>query len=89
APLTVMSLPVMSSLQSSSSVSSFLAELQVSCSAIDLRRVSPSFLSHGDQAEIAESLEQLRTLAHCYRDDSGGMVHSYSDDDDDDDDDDD
>ncbi|XP_060743484.1 protein misato homolog 1 [Tachysurus vachellii] len=84
-PLKVLSLPVMSSLQSSSSVSSFLAELQKSCSAIDLRRVSPSFLSHGDQAEIAESLEQLRTLAHCYRDDSGGMVRSSSDDDDDDD----
>lgn len=84
ATLPVLSVPVLSSLQSSSSVSHFLADLQKSCSAIDLRRVSPSFLSHGDQAEIAESLEQLRTLARCYRDDSGGMVRSSSEDDDDD-----
>ncbi|XP_046714871.1 protein misato homolog 1 isoform X1 [Silurus meridionalis] len=70
----VLSLPVLSSLQSSSSISHFLAELQKSCSAIDLRRISPSFLSPDDQTEMAESLEQLRTLAHCYRDDSGGLV---------------
>lgn len=85
APQPVLSLPVLTSLQSSSSVSHFLAELQKSCSAVDLRRVSPSFLSHGDQAEMAESFEQLRTLAHCYRDDSGGVVRSSSEDDDDDD----
>ncbi|MCJ8750131.1 hypothetical protein PDJAM_G00259070 [Pangasius djambal] len=85
APLPVLSLPVLTSLQSSSSMSHFLAELQKSCSAIDLRRISPSFLSHGDQAEMAESLEQLRTLAHCYRDDSGGTMRSSSEDDDDDD----
>ncbi|KAG7324689.1 hypothetical protein KOW79_012705 [Hemibagrus wyckioides] len=89
APQAVLSLPVLTSLHSSSSMSQFLAELQKSCSAVDLRRVSPSFLSHGDQAEMAESFEQLRTLAHCYHDDSGGVVRSSSEDDDDDDDDDD
>ncbi|KAF4081773.1 hypothetical protein AMELA_G00165080 [Ameiurus melas] len=85
AHLPVLSLPVLSSLQSSTSVFSFLAELQKSCSAIDLRRVSPAFLTHCEQSDITENLEQLRTLANCYRDDSGGTVRSSSEDDDDDD----
>ncbi|KAM9496034.1 protein misato homolog 1 [Clarias gariepinus] len=84
APVPVMSLPVLSSLQSSTSMSPYLAELQKSCGALDLRRVAPSFLSHVDQADITESLEQLRTLAHRYRDDSGGTLRSSSDDEDDD-----
>lgn len=82
--MPVMSLPVLSSLQSSTSMSPYLAELQKSCGALDLRRVAPSFLSHVDQADITESLEQLRTLAHRYRDDSGGTLRSSSDDEDDD-----
>ncbi|XP_067281030.1 protein misato homolog 1 [Pseudorasbora parva] len=80
----VSSVPVLTSLQSSPAVGLQLSELQKACSALDLRRVTPSFLAHGPEfGELTESLEQLRDLAHCYRQDRS---HSSSDQDDDDDD---
>ncbi|XP_062870916.1 protein misato homolog 1 isoform X2 [Trichomycterus rosablanca] len=84
AAVPVSSVPVLSSLRSSSSTSHFLSELQRSCSSVNLRRLSHAFLSHGEPSEISESLEQLRTLAYCYRDDSGGTLRSSDEDDDDD-----
>ncbi|XP_077086296.1 protein misato homolog 1 isoform X2 [Siphateles boraxobius] len=66
----VSSLPVLTSLQSGPAVGLQLSELQRVCSALDLRRVTPSFLSHGPEfSELTESLEQLRNLALCYRQD--------------------
>ncbi|KAG7457900.1 hypothetical protein MATL_G00232150 [Megalops atlanticus] len=81
---TVSSLPVLSSLQSSPALGPWLSELQRGACALDPRRVAPSYLSQGPEpGEMQEALEQLRTLAHCYRDDGGGVLHSSSDDDDD------
>ncbi|XP_048059388.1 protein misato homolog 1 [Megalobrama amblycephala] len=77
---SVSSLPVLTSLQSSPAVGVQLSELQKACAALDLRRVTPSFLSHGPElGELTESLEQLLNLAHCYR-----LDHSRSSSDDDD-----
>ncbi|XDV33543.1 hypothetical protein PO909_003923, partial [Leuciscus waleckii] len=82
-PQRVSSLPVLTSLQSGRAVGLQLSELQKACSALDLRRVTPSFLSHGPEfSELTESLEQLRTLALCYRQDRS---RSSSDEDDEDD----
>ncbi|XP_050992237.1 protein misato homolog 1 [Labeo rohita] len=79
----VVGLPVLTSLQSSPAVGLQLSELQKACAALDLRRVAPSFLSHGpEHGEITESMEQLRDLAHCYRQD---RCRSSSEEDDDDD----
>ncbi len=79
----VVGLPVLTSLQSSPAVGLQLSELQKACAALDLRRVAPSFLSHGPEpAEVSESIEQLRNLVHCYRHD---CCRSSSDEDDDDD----
>lgn len=75
-------LPVLTSLQSSPAVGLQLSELQRACASLDLRRVAPSFLTHGpEHAEISEYLEQLRNLAHCYR-----QSHSRSSSEEDDDD---
>lgn len=83
APL-VSSVPVMTSLQSGPALGSWLSELHRGATAFDIRRVAPSFLSQGpEMADYEESLEQLRLLARCYRDDSGGMVGSSSEEDDD------
>ncbi|KAL7868896.1 hypothetical protein SRHO_G00102800 [Serrasalmus rhombeus] len=80
----VSSVPVLTCVQSSVAVGQLLAELQKSCSSLDLRRVAPSFLSQGlEPAELAESLEQLRSLAYRYRDDSGGTLRSSSEEEDD------
>ena len=80
----VASVPVLTCVQSSVAVGQFLAELQKSCSSLDLRRVAPSFLSQGPEpAEVADSLEQLRSLAYRYRDDSGGTLRSSSEEEDD------
>lgn len=63
---------------------SWLAELHRGVSSLDLRRVAPSFLSQGPEVlEYQEALEQLRVLARCYRDDSGGATRSSSEDDED------
>ncbi|XP_016309052.1 protein misato homolog 1 [Sinocyclocheilus anshuiensis] len=79
----VVGLPVLTSLQSSPAVGLQLSELQKACAALNLRRVAPSFFSHGPEpAEISESMEQLRRLAHCYRLD---LRRSSSDEDDEDD----
>ncbi|XP_051520554.1 protein misato homolog 1-like [Myxocyprinus asiaticus] len=79
----VSGLPVLTSLQSSPAVGVLLSDLQKACAALDLRRVAPSFLSQGPElGELTEAMEQLRNLAHCYRQDHLG---SSSDDDDDDD----
>lgn len=79
----VAGLPVLTCLQSSPAVGLQLSELQKACAALDLRRVAPSFLSHGPEpGEISEFMEQLRSLAHCYRLDP---CRSSSDEDDDDD----
>ncbi|KAJ8267831.1 hypothetical protein COCON_G00130030 [Conger conger] len=85
-PNIVSSLPVLTSLQSSPALGPFLSELQRGATALDPRRVAPSFLSQGPEiGEMQEALEQLRTMAHCYRDDSGGVLRSSSSEDDDDD----
>ncbi|KAG1929041.1 protein misato homolog 1-like [Pimephales promelas] len=76
----VSGVPVLTSLQSGPAVGLQLSELQKVCSALDLRRVTPSFLSHGPEvSELSESLEQLRNLALCYRQDGS---RSSSDEDD-------
>ncbi|KAL0962260.1 hypothetical protein UPYG_G00337770 [Umbra pygmaea] len=77
-------LPVLTSLQSSPALGPWLSELQRGASFMDPRRVAPSFLSQGPElADFQESLEQLRLLARCYRDDSDGVLHSSSEEDDD------
>ncbi len=81
----VSSVPVMTSLQSGPTLGPWLSELHRGASAFDIRRVAPSFLSQGpEMADYKESLEQLRLLARCYRDDSGGVMRSSSEEDDDD-----
>lgn len=82
---TVASVPVLTSLQSSPALGSWLSELQRGVSAFDIRRVAPSFLSQGpEMADYEEALEQLRLLSRCYRDDSDGVMRSSSEEDDDD-----
>lgn len=84
-PPVVSSAPVMTSLQSGPALGSWLSELHRGVSALDIRRVAPSFLSQGpEMADYQEALEQLRLLARCYRDDSGGVMRSSSEEDDDD-----
>ncbi|KAL4624861.1 hypothetical protein GN956_G17675 [Arapaima gigas] len=74
--------PVLSSLQSTPALGPWLEEMQQGVSLLDPRRVAPSFLSQGPEFEdFQEALEQLRTLAHCYTNNSCGL--SSSDDDDD------
>lgn len=76
----------MTSLQSGPALGSWLAGLHRGVGVFDIRRVAPSFLSQGpEMPEYQEALEQLRVLARCYRDDSGGVMRSSSEDDDDDD----
>lgn len=78
------SAPVLASLQSGPALGSWLTELHRGVSVFDLRRLAPSFLSAGSEiSEYQEALEQLRVLAQCYRDDSGGVMCSSEDDDDD------
>ncbi|XP_056273862.1 protein misato homolog 1 [Pseudoliparis swirei] len=82
----VSSVPVLTSLQSSPAVGSWLSELHRGASALDLHRVAPSFLSQGPEMDdYKEALEELRLLGRCYRDLSGGAAHTSSEDDDDDD----
>lgn len=77
--------PVLTSLQSGPALGSWLTELHRGVGVFDLRRVAPSFLSQGpEMSEYQEALEQLRVLARCYRDDSGGVMRSSSEEDDDD-----
>ncbi|XP_040909005.1 protein misato homolog 1 [Toxotes jaculatrix] len=81
----VSSVPVLTSLQSGSALGTWLSELHRGASAFDIRRVAPSFLSQGpEMADYEEALEQLRLLARCYRDNSGGVLRSSSEEDDDD-----
>lgn len=73
----------MTSLQSGPALDPWLCALHRSVSALDIRRVAPSFLSQGlEMADYQEALEQLRSLAKCYRDDSCGMSSSSEEDDD-------
>ncbi|KAM9414785.1 protein misato homolog 1-like [Salvelinus alpinus] len=45
------------------------SELQRGASALDPRRIAPSFLSQGPElTDFQESLEQLHLLARCYSD---------------------
>ena len=82
---TVLSVPVLTSLQSGPALGTWLSELHRGASAFDIRRVAPSFLSQGpEMADYQEALEQLRLLARCYRDYSGGVMRSSSEDEDDD-----
>ncbi|XP_069576990.1 protein misato homolog 1 [Brachyistius frenatus] len=68
-------LPVMTSLQSGPALGPWLSEMHRVVGAFDIRRVAPSFLSHGpEMGDYQEALEQLRLLARCYRDDSGGVA---------------
>ncbi|GAA6233229.1 protein misato homolog 1 isoform X2 [Lates japonicus] len=81
----VSSLPVLTSLQSGPALDTWLSELYRSATAFDIRRVASSFLSQGpEMGDYQEALEQLRLLARCYRDDSGGVMRSSSEEDDDD-----
>ncbi|XP_070840372.1 protein misato homolog 1 isoform X1 [Chaetodon trifascialis] len=81
----VSSVPVLTSLQSGPALGPWLSELHCATSALDIRRVAPSFLSQGPEiSDYKEALEQLRLLARCYRDDSGGVTRSSSEEDDDD-----
>ncbi|XP_066524273.1 protein misato homolog 1 isoform X2 [Hoplias malabaricus] len=81
----VLSVPVMTSVQCSVGVGQFLSELRRSCVSLNLRRLAPSFLSQGPESpDLAESLEDLRTLAQRYRDDRGGHLHTSSEEDEDD-----
>ncbi|XP_019906000.1 protein misato homolog 1 isoform X2 [Esox lucius] len=80
----VSSIPVLTSLQSSPALGPWLSELQRGASTMDPRRVAPSFLSQGPElSDFQESLEQLRLLAGCYRDDCDGTLRSSSEEDDD------
>lgn len=81
----VSSAPVLTSLQSSPGVGSWLLDLHRSVSSFDIRRVAPSFLTQGpEEADYREALEQLKLLSRRYRDDSGGATLSSSEDDEDD-----
>lgn len=81
----VSSAPVLTSLQSSTGVGSWLSNLHRSVSSFDVRRVAPSFLSQGlEEADYREALEQLKLLSRRYRDDSGGVTRSSSEEEDDD-----
>ncbi|CAL8299000.1 unnamed protein product [Lota lota] len=87
-PPTVSSAPVLTCLQSSPALGPWLAELQRTVGALNIRRLAPSFLSQGpEMSEYQEALEQLRLLARCYRDDSKGAANFSSEDDDEDSDD--
>lgn len=82
----VSSVPVLTSLQSGPALGSWLSDLHRGAGSFDIRRVAPSFLSQGPElADYQEALEQLRLLARCYRDDSGGVMRSSSEEDEDDD----
>ncbi|XP_077446451.1 protein misato homolog 1 [Stigmatopora argus] len=77
--------PILTSLQSTPAMDPWLSELHRSISALDIRRLAPSFLSQGPEMEdYSEALEQLRQLARKYRDDSGGTARSSSEEDDED-----
>lgn len=77
----VSSLPLLTSLQSSPAAGLQLSELQKACSALEMRRVAPSFLSNGlELGELTEAMEQLCSLAHCYQ---HNQLHSSSEEDDD------
>ncbi|XP_035537688.1 protein misato homolog 1 [Morone saxatilis] len=79
----ISSVPVMTSLQSAPALGRWLSELHRGVSTFDIRRVAPSFLSQGPElADYEEALEELRHLARCYRDDSGGVMRSSSEEDD-------
>ncbi|XP_059205417.1 protein misato homolog 1 isoform X2 [Centropristis striata] len=81
----VSSVPVMTSLQSGPALGPWLSEMHRGVSTLDIRRVAPSFLSQGpEMSDYEDALEQLRLLARCYRDDSGGVMCSSSSEDDDD-----
>ncbi|XP_029022301.1 protein misato homolog 1 isoform X2 [Betta splendens] len=81
----VSSVPVMTSLQSGPALGTWLSEMHRGASTFDIRRVAPSFLSQGpEMADFQEALEQLRLMARCYKDDSGGVTRSSSEEDDDD-----
>lgn len=81
----VSSSPVLTSLQSSPGVGSWLSDLLRSVSSFDIRRMAPSFLSQGpEETDYKEALEQLKLLSRRYREDSGGTTRSSSEDEDDD-----
>lgn len=80
----VASLPVLTSLQSSPALGPWLAEMLHVATALEPRRLAPTYLSHGPElADFQESLEVLRGLAHCYQDNNGGVGSSTEEDDDD------
>ncbi|KAM6958855.1 protein misato homolog 1 [Aplochiton taeniatus] len=80
----VSSLPLLTSLQSSPAMGTWLSEMLHMATALELRRLAPTYLSHGPElANFQESLEMLRGLARCYRGNSGEMGSSTEEDDDD------
>ncbi|XP_041932515.1 protein misato homolog 1 [Alosa sapidissima] len=81
----VVSVPVLTSLQSSPAIGPWLSELHIAASRLDPHRIASSFLTHGPEpSDLQEALEQLRVLAHCYHNENSGLFHSSSEDDDND-----
>ncbi|XP_063041591.1 protein misato homolog 1 isoform X2 [Engraulis encrasicolus] len=82
-PPPVLSVPVLTSLQSSSALGTWLSQLQSTAGRLDLRRIAPSFLAHGPElSDIQEAMEQLRDLAHNYSGSDSGKLQSSSEDED-------
>ncbi|KAL2080704.1 hypothetical protein ACEWY4_024497 [Coilia grayii] len=82
----VMGIPVLTSLQSTPTLGTWLSQLQTTASRLDLRRIAPSFLAHGPElSDIQEALEQLRVLAQNYCSDNSSKFSLSSEDDDNDD----
>ncbi|XP_024152572.1 protein misato homolog 1 [Oryzias melastigma] len=83
-PPTVNSAPILTSLQSGSTLDPWLSDFHRAAKGVDVRRMAPSFFSQGpEMADYEEALEQLHLLARRYRDDSGGRTQSSSEDEDD------
>lgn len=70
-PATVKSIPVLTSLQSSSLLQGTLRALHDEVSKLDVRRWASYFTRGLEQEDYLEALQELRTLAQCYKDDIG------------------
>ncbi|XP_078524682.1 protein misato homolog 1 isoform X2 [Lissotriton helveticus] len=70
-PATVASIPVLTSLQSSSVLQGTLQALHDEVSKLDVRRWASYFTGGLEQEDCLEALQELRTLAQCYKDNLG------------------
>ncbi|XP_069074566.1 protein misato homolog 1 isoform X3 [Pleurodeles waltl] len=66
-PATVASIPVLTALQSSSVLQGTLHALHDEVSKLDVRRWASYFTSGLEQEDYLETLQELRTLAQCYK----------------------